>query len=348
MRSDAAPLFDSPSCQSSELDVVVPLFNKGARVAAALHSVLSQTVKPGRIIVVDDGSTDDGPAMVRGIPDPRVLLISQSNQGVSAARNRGVALAQSELIAFLDADDEWLPEHLESILRLRQACPACHVFATAYLFRSRGSVDRKAIVQGLPEAPWQGIIEDYFGVASQSDPPLWSSAVAVTKQALTAVGGFPVGVALGEDLLTWARLAARFPIAYATTPSAVFWRPTVTQSSSQTWQTPDRDDPVGQGLAELLTQGNGLGKKSLLRYIGLWHRMRGICWIGANDMGRARQEFRKAGNYLGWTPKLLIYMLSTLLSSRAARLARYSYVAMVRAFKGRREVICGTGVEVGS
>jgi len=146
---------------------------------------------------------------------------------------------------------------------------------------------------GPARGTWQGIIEDYFGVASQSDPPLWSSAVAVTKQALTAVGGFPVGVALGEDLLTWARLAARFPIAYATTPSAVFWRPTVTQSSSQTWQTPDRDDPVGQGLAELLTQGNAWGKKSLLRYIGLWHRMRGICWIGPMTWAAPGRSFAK-------------------------------------------------------
>lgn len=103
---------------SGKISVVIPLFNKGPYIARTLDSVLKQTFQDFKVIVVDDGSTDDGAEIVRGFDDPRIQLIQQPNQGESVARNRGVDESLSDFVAFLDADDEWMPKHLETILKL--------------------------------------------------------------------------------------------------------------------------------------------------------------------------------------------------------------------------------------
>lgn len=97
-----------------KISVVVPLYNKAPYVERTLHSITSQSFGDFEVIVVDDGSTDGGPDIVRALADPRVRLVTQPNMGPGAARNRGISEAQGELLAFLDADDEWLPQFLET------------------------------------------------------------------------------------------------------------------------------------------------------------------------------------------------------------------------------------------
>ena len=103
------------------------------KVVRAVQSVLRQTRAANEILVVDDGSSDDGAALVRALGDPRIRLFEQRNGGVSAARNRGIDECHSELVAFLDADDEWLDSHLQSIVDLHSRCPGCDLFASGYL-----------------------------------------------------------------------------------------------------------------------------------------------------------------------------------------------------------------------
>ena len=92
--------------------VIIPLYNKAPYVQRALNSVLAQSLRDFELIVVDDGSTDAGAEIVTRCRDPRVRLIRQANAGPGAARNRGLRVATGEFVAFLDADDEWLPEFL--------------------------------------------------------------------------------------------------------------------------------------------------------------------------------------------------------------------------------------------
>lgn len=94
------------------VSVIIPLYNKAPYIQRALDSVLSQTLHNFELIVVDDGSIDRGGDIVARCSDPRVRIIRQGNAGPGAARNRGLREAQGEIVAFLDADDEWLPDYL--------------------------------------------------------------------------------------------------------------------------------------------------------------------------------------------------------------------------------------------
>ena len=100
------------------VSVIVPLYNKAHYIRRALDSIAAQTFSDFEVIVIDDGSTDGGAALARAYPDPRVRVLVQENQGPGGARNRGVREARGELLAFLDADDEWTPEYLSTSVRL--------------------------------------------------------------------------------------------------------------------------------------------------------------------------------------------------------------------------------------
>ena len=101
-----------------KVSIVIPLYNKAPYVRRALDSIAVQTFADFEAIIVDDGSTDMGAAVVANYSDPRFRLIRQENAGPGAARNAGIAQAQGEFIAFLDSDDEWLPNYLEESLNL--------------------------------------------------------------------------------------------------------------------------------------------------------------------------------------------------------------------------------------
>jgi len=275
--------------------IVMPLYNKETEVRRAVESVLCQTVPDFEIVVVNDGSTDKGPEIVRSIKDSRIRMIDQENAGVSAARNRGIYEARSDLIAFLDADDEWKPSFLETILKLKEKFPSCSVFATNYLFRDVDAKYHLPIVRGIPIHPWEGVLNDYFGVAIKSDPPICSSAVAVTKEAILSVNLFPIGVTSGEDLLTWAKLAVRYNIVYSTEPESVFWMRAPLAGIPT--RIPAKYDFVGRELVSLFDIASQNNKKNLKSYIGLWHRMRASMYLRLGMRKEASLEIRKMSRY---------------------------------------------------
>lgn len=295
------------------ISVVIPLYNKEKQIAHTLQSVLNQTFQDFEIVVVDDGSTDESITEVEKFSDSRIRLIHQQNAGVSAARNRGIEEAKGELIAFLDADDEWKSEYLATQYHLYQKYPDCSVFACNYEFRNSDGVVTSTIIRKISFAGEDGILPNYFEVACCSHPPLWTSAVMVKKQAIQAIGGFPVGIKSGEDLLTWARLACRNSIAYNRTPLAVFILDEHNFNEDQRQRTPEIVDFVGKELVQLYKNYPQIvGLKS---YIGLWHKMRAHMFMAKHHRKKALLECFYALHY-SLTFKLFIFLCLSLMPYR--------------------------------
>ena len=284
------------------ISVVIPLYNKEKQIAHTLKSVLNQTFQDFEIVIVDDGSTDGSVAEVEKYSDSRIRLVHQQNAGVSAARNRGIEEATGELIAFLDADDEWKPEYLATQNHLYQKYPDCRVYACNYEFRDLDGKMMQTIIHKLPFTSEDGILSNYFEVASCSHPPLWTSAVMVKKQAIQAIGGFPVGIRSGEDLLTWARLAVNEKIAYSRSVQARFLMNREDKHVPK--RTPDKCDYVGLSLIELYNQNRR--EMYLKKYISCYYKGRSLhaieCSIiseGIKSAFRAiRYNCRSIKNYL--------------------------------------------------
>lgn len=106
------------------VSIIIPAYNVEPWIGEALASVLAQTVTDWECVIINDGSTDDTEFVAKSL-DPRIRLITQKNAGVSAARNRGLEIAQGQFVAFLDADDVWHPQALEIMLAPLQLDADC-------------------------------------------------------------------------------------------------------------------------------------------------------------------------------------------------------------------------------
>jgi glycosyltransferase involved in cell wall biosynthesis len=274
----------------TKISVVVPLFNKEKFVGEAIRSILSQELPCDEIIVVDDGSTDGSVEAVKRIGHPLIKLISQPNAGVSAARNTGIEHAQGEWIAFLDADDQWLPGFLVRIRQLMREFPASRVCATSFFIRnlSTGAMQTSS-PSNLTFIAETGEIGNYFQVAISSLPPVHSSAIVVERALIRSIGGFPVGVTSGEDLITWGRLALMTNIAYCRTPYTIFQ-----YDPNLPYRVPQTVDFVGAELRKMILDAPRHRKRWIKKYIGKWHKMRAHSYIGVNYNRKAFAEIRKS------------------------------------------------------
>lgn len=206
-----------------EVSVIVPLYNESSRIARALSSVLAQTFSNFEVIVVDDGSTDDGVEVVRRFDDPRIRLIQQRNQGVSAARNRGIGAARANLVAFLDSDDEWRPDFLSKVIDLSNKYPDAGAYATAVSLLNLKSAKRQQF-RLLPSTHWEGIVSNYFRSLVNGNSIIYSSSVAIPKRILLEMDCFKIDVRWGEDQDLWGRIALKYPIVFTTSCCAIIHR----------------------------------------------------------------------------------------------------------------------------
>ena len=123
--------------------VIIPLYNKAKYINSALDSVLSQSIQDFEIIVIGGNSTDGSDDIVLNYSDSRIKFVHESGIGVSSARNQGIGMSRGNLIAFLDADDEWFPNYLETILRMRYRYPHAGIYSTDYMYSTANPVFRK-------------------------------------------------------------------------------------------------------------------------------------------------------------------------------------------------------------
>ncbi|WP_414475743.1 glycosyltransferase family 2 protein [Microvirga sp. M2] len=209
------------------VSVVIPLFNKGPHIVRCLESVASQTLADFEVVVVDDGSTDEGATLARRFPDDRVRVISQKNSGPGHARNRGVDSARGDLVAFLDADDEWLPSYLAESVRLLTDHPEAATVSSGY-FEMPG---------GLPtENMWRdrGIRSGLHRLEPETAPMLavhmlaymspWSTVVRMG--AFRKHGGFYERnrCLYGEDAFLWLKVLLNEPVLFNMEPVVRYHR----------------------------------------------------------------------------------------------------------------------------
>ncbi|MBK8060984.1 MAG: glycosyltransferase family 2 protein [Gemmatimonadetes bacterium] len=144
-----------------QVSVVVPLYNKEPYVRRALDSIAAQSFADFEVVIVDDGSQDGSAAIAAGYPDSRFRMIRQANAGPGAARNRGIAEAKGEWIAFLDADDEWLPDYLELAVRQFRSLgeDVASVSSGYYDFHGPGTPRAQPNRCGRLVASWPGACE---------------------------------------------------------------------------------------------------------------------------------------------------------------------------------------------
>lgn len=293
------------------ISVVIPLYNKAATIGRTLESLEQQTYKDFEIVVVNDGSTDGGEMVIEKYSALNMRLVNQPNGGVASARNKGATEAKGEYVAFLDADDEWKPKFLETIVTLIGDFPDCSVFAVDYIMRKSDGTQISTIIHGLNFEGSSGEIKDYFMVATHSSPPICSSSVVVRKDVLYGVGGFPSGITNGEDLLTWARLACCSYIAYSKMPLAIYNLGEGYDYSNLPPRKQDDNDPVGKGLKELLKANPMM--KGLRKYIGHWHKMRASV---AMRYGEKKETIKECFLSLKYNPlnyKVLPFIILVLL-----------------------------------
>jgi glycosyltransferase involved in cell wall biosynthesis len=202
--------------------VIVPLYNKADFIQAALQSVFDQRHQAFEVIVVDDGSTDDGPQRVAAIGDSRLRLLSQSNRGVSAARNRGVREATGDYVAFLDADDCWTPGYLSAIVDMISQFPECGLYATHWYRFDDDRYRQVPRLWGIRASANPQRIDRFFEIWSHTELFYTSSVVIPIRILRDFAISFPEREQRGEDQDVWFQIAERWSVAYLAQPLVAY------------------------------------------------------------------------------------------------------------------------------
>lgn len=300
-----------------EISVVIPLYNKEHSILTTLETVFQQELPPKEVIVVDDGSTDNSSVLVEKLNHPLVRLIRQSNEGVSVARNRGVSESTSNWVAFLDADDRWDSTHLANFNSLHQRFPEAQMLAATYSLENFQGQKKNIILRNIPFEGESGLLTNYFLVASTSHPPIWSSSVMVSKKGFESVGGFPVGIKSGEDLITWAKLAVHAPVAYSLIATATFVQDPAHTYDDKPNRVPAEPDLIGEALLELLQSNPQTAY--LDTYLAHWAKMRASVYLRLGMKTKAWNEIIKSLRFNPSNYRLYIYLVLLLFPSSLTR-----------------------------
>lgn len=267
--------------------VVIPAYNSKDLIGTALDSVLRQTYTPVEIIVVDDGSTDGTKDWVCA-HYPTVHVIQIVNQGPSAARNQGIHSASGELVAFLDADDEWHPGKLEAQMSVMDRYPDVGLVATDWL--------RTAQFDDVPDVlPISWIT--YADMLKLNR--FQTSTVLIRKRILDDLDGFDALVDGAEDWDLWLRTSAKTRIGKIDYP-LVMYRDVPSGYSKDVWR-------VYQTMQPMLDKHrkNAPLSSQEFKIIEAWHHLRfSVAFFLMHDLGHARASLKKISRQHLWVASI--------------------------------------------
>lgn len=304
-----------------QVSVVIPVFNSAASIEQALESVLSQTVLPAEIVVVDDGSTDSTREVVERFGAP-VRCIAQANRGVAAARNRGVRESGGEWIAFLDADDTWEPVKLERQLSLLARHPQVTWLSCGYIQHDLRRNERR--VRVWPTDAEDLVFEDALP-ALATEYLVHTDTLLVSRELFDRVGGYDEKLEMGEDVDLWVRLAVASPsLGFVNRPLATYFCAN-TASFSQGWAVRGISPaPVLRSLAATLEQAPPTSAEAGRQFVT--HVFVGIL---STVLGRAPSahacEYLREIRRNGFGPLPLWMRICAALPLPASRLLRHLY-----------------------
>lgn len=210
------------------VSVIIPVYNGEITIKETIESVLNQTFSDFELLVINDGSQDKTLDVVSSLLDSRIQVFSYSNSGVAATRNKGISHAVGEYISFIDADDLWTPDKLETQVKALQANPQAAVAyswsdwidESGQFLRAGGHITANGKVYS------KLLVRDF--IESGSNP-------LIRSQALAEVGGFDQSVTPAEDWDMWLRLAARYE--FVLVPSVqIFYRISPNSASFNVWK----------------------------------------------------------------------------------------------------------------
>lgn len=289
------------------VSIVMPCYNAAPHLSMSIDSIQAQTFNDWELIAVDDGSTDDTRLRLNALTDPRISVHTQRNQGVSAARNAGLKVAQGGYVAFLDADDTWTPDFLAHMVKALAARPDA---ALAYCGWQNLGVEGG---RGAPFVPPEYETPDK--ATTLFSGCRWPIHAALTRRsALRDAGGFSPALKNAEDFHLWLKIAIPAPIVRVPHVLAFYHFHSQSQASSNNARSafhhwlaqldylklnPGLKSALGRKLIRDLTAGELLKRG----YVSYWRR----------DLDAARQIFRQVMRLGYGTPRDWKYMLPALL-----------------------------------
>src|SRR4051812_15359361 len=203
------------------VSTIIPTYNRAPLLVRALDSVAAQGYRPIEVVIIDDGSTDNTVEVVRGRTPYlesrgiKVLFHQQQNQRAPKARNVGMKMATGSIFAFLDSDDLWLPEFLQTVVRLLDEHPECGMAFSGILgidYEDRVFAERRTYLD--PE-PVEGVLREPFNRIMRY-MPTQTSGVVVRRSVIEDVGDFDLSLPVVEDWDLWYRIGKKYDMAYTT------------------------------------------------------------------------------------------------------------------------------------
>lgn len=296
------------------ISVVIPSYNAARFVNQAIDSVIQQTYSPVEIIVVDDGSTDDTAQRLGELGD-RIRYIHQANGGLSKARNRGIREARGEFVAFLDADDKWLPEKLQKQWEKLQADPDLKFVHTD--------------VFDLIETTGEVVHEDRNGRRFTGDCYLEffegnviiPSSVLVARSCLDRMGNFDEAIrgASTQDMDLCLRIARHHRFGYIDEPLVLYRMHPDNASRNRRMMLEDEYFVLAKALRDDPKLAGRLGVRKVRDRMSKLAFGAGYANIDLGDLPRARRYLRAALGYAPFAPRTLAYFASTLLPAAARK-----------------------------
>lgn len=287
------------------VSVIIPSYNCEEYIGKAIDSVLQQSYNNIELIIVNDGSTDRTEDIIKKY-STSIKYISQSNQGVSTARNTGILAADGEYISFLDSDDIWNLETLGLQLGYFVSHPDVGlVYGDMELFDHTGTLSENWLVRAGGPRPEGFIFQELiFQCLFQT------STVMVRREVLDDVGLFDSALPLGEDYDLWLRIAAKYKIGYIPKVLTGYRRRKGSLTASDATLKPWDIAVAEKALEREADEARKISPRVVKKKFGARYFQAGYSALKEGKYSIARYRLRKSILLIPWNHRVIMYLVA--------------------------------------